>query len=428
MRRVIIFTYYWPPSGGAGVQRWLKFVKYLPAAGWQATVVVPKGASYPILDEALWAEVSPDLDVVEVPIVEPIALLEGLRGKKEAPTMGASSGKERASLAQRMIQWMRGNVFIPDPRVWWVGPATRKAKKLLRERSFDAMVSTGPPHSVHLIARNIKRTHPELPWVADFRDPWSDMDYLEDFRLTRWARARHRSLEAEVVRMSDELIVTSPSAARSLMGRDLEAGTKGQFIPNGFDVQDGFDQRNPAASGPLVLGFFGTMYGSRNAPGLWRAIAAWNRITENRPIRVDFYGTVSLEVQSELQHQLPNGMHRLCGNLPHEQVPDAMAECHGLVLIQNDNDTGRRTLPGKLFEYIASRRPIVVGGALNSDLERLVISWGFLMSGMDDEEGFARQLVAVDRADLGHVNPDDYRRDRLAERMAATLNSLVERN
>lgn len=426
-RRVLILAYYWPPSGGAGVQRWLKFVKYLPATGWIPTVVVPRGASYPILDEALLAEVSSELQVVEVPIVEPIALVEGLTGRKVAVTMGASSGKKSTSLSTRFIQTIRGNTFIPDPRIWWVGPATRRVKKLLRAESFDAMVSTGPPHSVHLIARNVKRKHPSLPWVADFRDPWSDMDYLQDFQLTDWARSRHKYLEAEVVNSSDEVLVTSPSAARSLLGRDLEAGKKGLLLPNGFDAEDGFDQHKPAESGPLVLGCFGTMYGSRNAPGLWRAVAAWNRLPENRPMRLDFYGTVAPELQQELQEQLPSDMHRICGNISHDEVPDAMAACHGLVLIQNDNETGRRTLPGKLFEYVASRRPLVVGGALKSDLEQLVTSWGFRMCGVNDEEGFTQQLVAVDRAELGNVNPEDYRRDRLAARLSETLTELTLR-
>ena len=426
VKRVLIITYYWPPAGGAGVQRWLKFVKYLPASGWQPTVVVPAGVNYPVEDACLQEEVGADVEIIRCPILEPLSLLEALKGGRIPQASGASSGSGDGSALKRALNWIRGNVFIPDARMLWIRPTSRRIRQWLAEHPVDVLVSTGPPHSVHLIARNVKRGFPSLPWLADFRDPWSDMDYLADFHLSGWAQRRHRRLEQAVVAEADEVVVTAPSAAVSLMGRNVREGEKGVWIPNGFDAEDGFNRVQPPADGPLVLGFFGALYGSRNAPGLWRAIASWNRDGRRRPIRLAIFGSVVPEVLADLQRQLPSDAWEMKGHIPHERVPDAMAACHGLVLVQNNNRTGQRTLPGKVFEYLATRRPMVVGGALESDLEELVVRCGFAMSAVDDEAGFARQLHAVERNEIGTVSPDAFRRDRLAGQLASVLNRLIK--
>ena len=407
------------------MQRWLKFVKYLPACGWTPVVVCPEGAHYPALDTSLEDEVASDVEMLRLPIFEPQAYLDRLGSKSGGMPQGASAGGERTSKLRRAMSWIRGNVFIPDARALWVGPAAKGVKRYLREHPVDAIVSTGPPHSVHLIALRVKQAFPEVPWLADFRDPWSDMDYLDDFQLTAWSRKRHRTLEQRVVAACDELVITAPSAAQSLLRRSLAAGEKGAWVPNGYDEADGFNAVQPDEEGPLVLGFFGSLYGSRNAPGLWRAVRRWNDAGDGRPIRLDFYGSVSPEVEASLQEALPAGGWELRGNIPHEEVPDAMARCHGLVLIQNNNRTGMRTIPGKVFEYLATQRPLIVGGALDSDLQRLVNGWGLKMSAMEDVDGFYEQLAAAARNTLPQVDPTEYRRDRLTQRMALLLDQIT---
>jgi glycosyltransferase involved in cell wall biosynthesis len=424
-KRVLILTYYWPPSGGAGVQRWLKFAKYLPQHGWKPVVFVPEGANYPALDPKLESDVSPSIDIWKGPIVEPASWLDTLKLVRQQNRFGSSSKSAGSKKSGGLVQWIRGNVFIPDARMFWVRPSVRRLKKRLREHPVDAIVSTGPPHSTHLIALGLKKSFPHIPWVADFRDPWSDMDYLDDFNLTARSRARHKALEQEVVSVADRVVVTAPSAATSLLGRPLEPNDpKGVWIPNGFDVDDGFDLPPASAEGPLVIGFFGSLYGSRNAPGFWRAIRDHNADPTKRRIQLVVYGALDPSIRSELEGTLTPESWEFRGSVAHEQVPQAMSQCHALVILQNNNDTGRRTIPGKAFEYLATGRPLIAGGALDSDLERLLQSWGFGMCGMEDDAGFARQIEHALAGRASSISPERFQRDALALDYSELLHKL----
>lgn len=426
-KRVLILTYYWPPSGGAGVQRWLKFAKYMPRHGWKPVVFVPEGANYPALDPKLESEVPPSTEVWKGPIVEPASWLDALKLVRQQNRFGSSSSSEGSKKPGGLASWIRGNVFIPDARMFWIRPSVRRLTKRLKERPVDAIVSTGPPHSTHLIALGLKKAFPHIPWVADFRDPWSDMDYLEDFSLTARSRTRHKALEQQVVSVADRVVVTAPSAATSLLGRPLEPNdSRGVWIPNGFDVDDGFDLAPASTEGPLVLGFFGSLYGSRNAPGLWRAIRDHNADRSKRPVQLVLYGALDPSIRRDLEGALTPGSWEFRGNVAHEQVPHFMSQCHALVILQNNNDTGRRTIPGKAFEYLAAGRPLVAGGALNSDLEQLLQSWGFDMCGMDDSAGFARQIEHALAGRASSISPERFQRDVLAFNYSQLLHNLVD--
>ena len=425
-KRVLIVTYYWPPSGGAGVQRWLKFAKYLPKHGWSPVVYVPEGAHYPALDPGLQSDVSPDTEVWKGPIVEPASWLDALKLGRSQNRFGSSSSPSGKKKPGGLVQWIRGNVFIPDARMFWIRPSIRRLKKRLAEAPVDAIVSTGPPHSTHLIALGLKQAFPDIPWVADFRDPWSDMDYLDDFNLTARSRARHKALERKVVEHADRVVVTAPSAAGSILGRPLQDNDpKGVWIPNGYDAADGFDLEDAPEDGPFVLGFFGSLYGSRNAPGLWRAIRDHNTRPETtRPLHLVLYGALDPAIHAELERTLPSDAWRFAGSVSHDAVPRAMSPCHALVILQNNNETGRRTIPGKAFEYLATGRPLIAGGALDSDLERLLGSWGFELCGMEDDRGFAHQIQQALAGRTSHTSPERFQRDALAHEYSELLHTL----
>ncbi|MEC7692740.1 MAG: glycosyltransferase, partial [Bacteroidota bacterium] len=333
------------------------------------------------------------------------------------------SGKKKSG---GFVQWIRGNVFIPDARMFWIRPSIRRLKKRLAAAPVDAIVSTGPPHSTHLIALGLKQAFPDIPWVADFRDPWSDMDYLDDFNLTARSRARHKALERKVVEHADRVVVTAPSAAVSILGRPLQDNDpKGVWIPNGYDAADGFDLEAAPEDGPFVLGFFGSLYGSRNAPGLWRAIRDHNaRAETTRPLHLVLYGALDPAIQAELERTLPSDAWRFAGSVSHDAVPQAMSPCHALVILQNNNETGRRTIPGKAFEYLATGRPLIAGGALDSDLERLLGSWGVDLCGMEDDQGFAHQIQQALAGKTSHASPERFQRDALAHEYSELLHTL----
>ena len=221
MKRVLIITYYWPPSGGSGVQRWLKMSKYLPENGWQPVIYTPEEGEFPIIDTSLEKDVSPEAEVIRRPIVEPYTLYKRFLGVKETETVKAGFIKEngeKAGWKEKLSLWIRGNCFIPDARCWWVKPSVRYLKSYLKEHPVDAIISTGPPHSMHLIAMKLKEAL-GIPWIADFRDPWTEIDYYNDLHLTRWADRKHHRLEREVLTKTDKVITVAPDGARRLGSR-----------------------------------------------------------------------------------------------------------------------------------------------------------------------------------------------------------------
>ncbi|MGB2228822.1 MAG: glycosyltransferase, partial [Flavobacteriales bacterium] len=232
-KRVLVVSYYWPPSGGGGVQRWLKFAKLLPEFGWDPVVVTPSNPDVPVTDPSLLNEVHDGVEVWSFPVWEPTRALSALGLQGNTSRLGADQSSS-PSLASKVVKWVRGNVFVPDARVGWVKPTTRKVLARLRLEPVDFIVTTGPPHSMHLIGLALKRAT-GLPWVADFRDPWSTMDYLDDFGLRPRPRRLIANMERVVVTAADRILVTSPGALREI---GLDDTSKGAVIPNGWDKDD----------------------------------------------------------------------------------------------------------------------------------------------------------------------------------------------
>ena len=267
-KRALIVSFYWPPSGGGGVQRWLKFAKLLPGHGWQPIVVTPSNPDVPVHDPTLLDDVTDDIEVWSFPIWEPSRALRRLGIGGASSRLGAD-GAAPTSLVGKIVRWVRGNMFVPDARVGWVRPTTRQLLQRLKTEPVDVVVTTGPPHSMHLIGLALKRAT-GLPWVADFRDPWSTMDYLEDFGLSARSRATFQRMEREVVAEADCVLVTSPGALKEL-GADPR---KGHVLPNGWDRDDFPDRPQPKHPNPKpVLGHFGALYGARDPKDLWPALA-----------------------------------------------------------------------------------------------------------------------------------------------------------
>ena len=357
-KRVLIVTYYWPPSGGGGVQRWLKFAKLLPGLGWEPVIVTPSNPDVPVQDVSLLEDVAEGLEIWSYPVWEPTRLLSAVGiGGSSTSRLGADQAKSY-SMKNRMLNWVRGNFFVPDARVGWVDPTSRKVLKKLRTNPVDLIVTTGPPHSMHLIGLALKQAT-GLPWVADFRDPWSTMDYLEEFNLSEKAKKRMKTLERKVVDAADRLVVTSPGALSEL---GVPNSPKGAVLPNGWD-RDDFPSPVPPPypqNNPPVIGHFGALYGSRNPRNLWPALAriGWS-------LRIG--GQVTPEVKKDI---LRSGVRvEWLGDLGHKEAVLAMHECHALLVTHNDSASARSSTPGKLFECLATGRPLLVIGPKDGDLE-----------------------------------------------------------
>ncbi|HNX79335.1 MAG TPA: glycosyltransferase, partial [Prolixibacteraceae bacterium] len=271
MKRVLIITYYWPPAGGGGVMRWLKMSKYLPQSGWQPVICTPENPDPSVLDESLLREVPPEAEILKVPIWEPYDLYRHLTGKPKTTKFKAGhiSEASKGSWKDKLAVFIRGNFLIPDPRVFWVKPSVRFLKKYLKEHPVDLIVSTGPPHSMHLVALKLKKSLPTIPWLADFRDPWTDIDFYHQLKLTWLADKIHHRLEEKVLTRADVVTVVSPDIQRTtekLCGRPVHV------VYNGFDPED-FENIDLMDDRDFIISHFGAFNRDRNPSALWKAMA-----------------------------------------------------------------------------------------------------------------------------------------------------------
>ena len=292
-----------------------------------------------------------------------------------------------------------------------------------------AIITTGPPHSVHLIGLDLRKTT-ELPWMADFRDPWREMDYLEDFLPTARTRRRHLQMEGEVVATCDMALMTS-KGIRTSFAVHPGAEDKLQLIPNGWDEDDvpsvsanGAETEPKNEAKTWNLGHFGSVFPIRNAPGLWKGIARWNR-EANRRIHLHFYGVVNPEVQADLQKHLP-GQWTDHGYVAHRQAVSAMADMDGLLILQNRSESGRHAIPGKAFEYLALGKPMAVVTPSPSDLTDLVGEWGFPSIGYEDAEAaFSLLDTLMDHPGTPESVRISFTRRALTARLAQSLDALT---
>jgi len=375
MKKVLIITYYWPPSGGAGVQRWLKFIKYLREYGWEPIVYTPENPEAPATDNSLLKDIPADLTVIKQPIWEPYNLYKGFIGQKKEEKINAGflTEKKKPGLAEKISVWIRGNWFIPDARKFWIKPSIKFLSEYLRQHPVDVMISTGPPHSMHLIALELKK-RVNIPWLADFRDPWTTIDFYDKLMLTRASDEKHKRLELEVLKNADAVVAIGwnmAEALRKIIDRKIEV------ITNGYD-EDDFSKREINLDEKFTIRHIGAMNADRNPKMLWVAINELLAENENlrKDLRIEFIGKTDYSVQSDLDTFTLSPYFTKTGYLPHEKIAEMMQTSQVLLLALNNTPNTLGVISGKLFEYIAAKRPILAIGKENGDAARIIRETG----------------------------------------------------
>ena len=439
MKRVLIITYYWPPSGGSGVQRWVKFTKYLPGEGWQPVVYAPENPSYQQLDETLAADVPDGAEIIRRPIREPYTVYRRLMGKgasTDIKTIVTPISSGRKTWKQRLSLWIRGNLFVPDPRVGWVRPSVRFLKKYLQEHPVDAIVTTGPPHSMHLIGQ---RLHAALgtPWVADFRDPWTKMYYLKHLGMTRRTWRRIGRMEQAVLDECSTVLAVTPAVQADFRAR---TSTPVAMITNGFDESDfaanchlerSRDDKTPA----FALTHTGLFASDGNPLTLWKVLGemAAEDPALRSALQLRLCGKVDREIYAAIAEA---GLAESVVNLGYVDHATAVREqCAASVLLlplRNDPDY-KPILPGKLFEYLAARRPVLGIGQEDGAMAAVLRETGAgTMCDWSNEAGIRTFLRAAweQFCAKGAVPPVDssaverYSRRNLTHELAELLNQL----
>ncbi|HCF03406.1 glycosyltransferase family 4 protein [Flavobacterium sp.] len=367
-KKLLIITYYWPPAGGPGVQRWLKFVKYLPDFDVQPIVYVPENPTYPIVDSNLVSEVSDNAIILKTPIFEPYQLASFLsKNKTKKISSGIIPNQKKQSFLEKLMLWVRGNLFIPDARVFWVKPSVAYLEKYIRENEIDTIITSGPPHSLHLIGLELKQKM-NLKWLADFRDPWTTIGYHKSLRLSQYAANKHKQLESQVLNSADTIIVTSKTTKaefQALTTKPIEV------ITNGFDVEK-VDKQTLDAK--FSLAHIGSFLSERNPKILWESLVELcTEIPDFKShLEIKLIGAISQEVLETIEQFGLNSFLNNLGYVSHAEAVAHQRKSQVLLLIEINSEETKSILPGKLFEYMVSERPIVAIGPKDSDFAEII--------------------------------------------------------
>lgn len=441
MKRVLIITYYWPPSGGSGVQRWVKFAKYLPKEGWQPVIYTPENPELTTIDKTLAAEIPPEAEVVKTHIFEPYGIYRKLMGKGsstdlKALTSAGSDGNEvnpvnggKKSWKQKLSLYIRGNFFIPDPRIMWVSPSVKFLKSYLKKHPVDAIVSTGPPQSMHLIGLELSKAT-GLPWLADFRDPWTKIFYFKHLELTHRSEAKHQALEKKVVDGATRVIAVSP-----MVKKDFEAitSTPVELITNGFDEEDFNDPFE--ADEYFNITHTGLFASDGDPEILWKVLAA--KCQEDKEfrklLRIRLVGKTDQEIVNSIETAGlgPNLVN--LGYQSHEVAVREQRNASVLILPLRKEPEYEAVLPGKLFEYLASRRPILGIGQTDGAMAQVVRNTGSGIVYDWNEEQKIRRWVDFSWDEFKNNelldNATDismYSRRRLTKRLVSLLEEITK--
>lgn len=423
MKKVLIVTYYWPPAGGPGVQRWLKFATYLPSHGIHPVVYAPKNAQYPIRDESLLTDIPKDITMLSQPINEPYVLANRLFGRKTKRLSSGIIKSKNPSVLERFLLWVRGNFYIPDGRKNWVKPSVKYLTDVIRKEGIKTVITTGPPHSLHLIGLALQG-NTGIRWIADFRDPWTTIGYHGDLRLGKRAKRKHEGLEKKVLNAADHIIVTSGSTREEFRYKTKQPVS---LITNGHDLDLAEDT---VLDSQFTISHIGSLLSGRNPKNLWQALS---ECAEEIPgfredLEIHLTGVVGDEILESIKTY---GLESLYKHLPYVSHPNAVAlqrKSQILLLAEIDSEETRAIIPGKLFEYMASRRPILGIGPEGWDAAAMIQehALGAVFTHADQEELKAQLRRWYEEFKAGTLQPTQadvnaYSRKALTARLAELL-------
>ena len=371
MKKVLVITYSWPPAGGIGVLRCLKFVKYLRDFGWEPIVLTAENPSYQFIDHDNLKEIPDGIEIHKVPIFEPINAFKKITGrKKETPLQNITNNSDKKrSIIDKFGMWVRGNFFIPDARSAWIKPCVKYIDRYLENNQVDAILTDGPPHTNTVIGMRIAQKH-SIPWLADFQDPWTQVDYYRELYIGKRADKIHRALEQEVFQTAGKITIASPS-----WKKDLESigGKNVDVIYYGYDETD-FSEFSAKQDDSFII-FHGGLLGQDRNPEVFFSVL--HELLNLHPeigskIKLKFAGEVDLTVKNSLKKHHLLEYTELMGMIPRKQVIKEYEKASLLLLPINKADNAAGRIPGKLFEMLRTGKNILVLGPDDGDVKSIV--------------------------------------------------------
>lgn len=425
-RKVLIITYYWPPSGGAGVQRWLKFAKYLPDYGWEPIIYTPSNPEAPAIDTSLEKDVDKKLRIIRRPIFEPYSFYKKFTGKKGAINAGFLKEDNSGSKTykEKLSIWIRGNFFIPDARIFWVRPSIRFLSKIIANENIDTIISTGPPHSMHLIALGLKKRLP-IKWIADFRDPWTNIDFYKDLMLTSLADRIHRKLEEKVLQTADEVISIGQTMASEF---EQISKRKVNVITNGFDETDFLNEKAAIHSiNHFTILHLGSINRDRNHQIFFKVLIdlCAERQDFSDKLKIVFVGKLDFVAIEDIEKYGLKDKTEIISYVPHNEVSLYLEKADVLYLPFNNTPNSKGVLTGKFFEYLAAHKPIAAIGSIDGDANQILIATNAgKMADFNDYDTFKNIILSYFRQQYLAINLDEvekYSRRNLTQLLSSIL-------
>jgi glycosyltransferase involved in cell wall biosynthesis len=425
LKRALIITYYWPPAGGSGVQRWLKFVKYFRDFDIEPIVYTVKNTNYPILDESLLKEVPKNIEILKQPIWE-LNNLFSLGKKKSKQSAGFLNN--RPSLFGKILQYVRANYFIPDARKFWINPSVSFLKKYLKNNQIDILITTGPPHSVHLIGLKLKEDL-NLKWIADFRDPWVDIDYFHHLPLTKKSLKKHQYLERNVVKNADAVMVVGNTMKENYLKFNKNIVT----ITNGFD--DDIAKEKVTLDTKFSITHIGLMNSDRNPVLFWRVL---KEIGEDKPqflndLNVNLIGKIDKEILNSISENELTKKVNILNYVPHNKIGNYQKTSQILLLVVNNVPSAKGIITGKIFEYLKAKRPILAIAPNTGDLANIIkdTNAGFVIDYEDKELLKSTILALYTSYKKGNLyidskNIEQYHRKELTKNVATLIKNITK--
>jgi glycosyltransferase involved in cell wall biosynthesis len=420
MEKVLIVTYYWPPGSGAGVQRWLKFSKYLTKLGWEAVLLTvdPDFAVYSAIDHSLNNEVPANLTVYKTRARDYFRLYK--KDKTKIPSAGFAIDEEKGFVSH-ITRIIRGNFFIPDPRRGWNRYAFKKASEIIETRKIDRVITTSPPHSTQLIGLNLKKKYPGIRWIADLRDPWTDIYYYEKFYPTFLSRRIDSAYERRVLISADKIITVGKSLKELFSSKIPGIEEKIEVISNGYDEED-FSSLIASKPDAFTITYVGTLSGSYPINGLLKALKSLSE--EGINFRLRFTGVVSPEHKELISSATGGSGIEFIPYSGHLTAIRNMLDASVLLLIIPDHFSSRSIITGKLFEYLASGKPVICLGPVDGDAANILEETGHGKTfDYNDSKGITEYLTFLySNPEITEKVPHTiYSRENLVKKVIALL-------
>ncbi len=422
--KVLIITYYWPPAGGSGVQRWLKFVKYLQDFNVVPVVYTVDKPNYVLLDETLKKEIPENIEILKQPIWEPNNIFSKFKNKQHQTSAGFLN--PNPSFFERKLHYIRANYFIPDSRKYWIKPSVKYLSNYLKKNKIDVIVTTGPPHSLHLIGLELQKQN-DVKWIADFRDPWTDIDYFHQLPLSNKSRLKHLILEKKVLKSADSVLVVSETMKENYN----KLNSNIQVITNGFDRNT--SQKKVDLDNKFTITHIGLMNADRNPIILWKVLHELvnGDMEFASDLQIKLIGKSANEVYDSIRQSKIENNAQFIGYLPHQKVMDHQRSSQVLLLAVNNVPSAKGIITGKIFEYLQAKRPILAIGPVDGDLAAIIenTNSGIVIDFKDEENLKKNILELYQKFKQGNLNIESkniekYYSKNLTKKLVEVINSL----